>query len=422
MNEIRDYLGQIRADAFLAYVSRETHGTITQDILGVPPDAMTSREHFAFIYTDKKKVDFFASKIDEAHVSDLKHDITFYYSYRNKYKLLEDKLKDLNTILLDYSFQHPEEVKTLKMDPSRYIKKGPVIPALEFVDLLKKRDAQIVNQLVPKIAFISDTGYLSHTYAAEKLTGIVLDAFELIRKEAGKIREGDVCKFIYDEIRKKGMAMENLPYEKGEQIPNSSPIVSVNENASNVHYKAKFGKGAKIKEGDLVLIDLWARTRSHSPVFADITWMGYVGEEVPKKLEDIFQTVIQARDAAVSRLMENYPGKITGQELDRVALDVLGGAGYKEEAIISRLGHAMDIQDHGKGVNLDDFEIPDARELKPRLLFTIEPGLYLPKYGFRSEIDIFLHHNRAEITTMPYQTKVIPLLAPRSSWSSCWKE
>jgi len=65
---------------------------------------------------------------------------------------------------------------------------------------------------------------------------------------------------------------------------------------------------------------------------------------------------------------------------------------------------------HGPGPNIDNLETEDRRKILPGHLFSIEPGIYLKNYGFRSEIDVMLTETGPEITTLPVQKKIIPLL------------
>jgi Xaa-Pro aminopeptidase len=142
-----------------------------------------------------------------------------------------------------------------------------------------------------------------------------------------------------------------------------------------------------------------------------MTFVGYVGPEVPKKLADLFAVVAQARDAAVqlirSRVEAGQP--IRGFEADDAARAVISKAGYGE-AFIHRTGHSIDTRVHGDGANLDNFETHDARTLVQGAGFSVEPGIYLPgDVGLRSEIDCHIGKDGLEVTT-PVQKEITPLL------------
>jgi hypothetical protein len=77
---------------------------------------------------------------------------------------------------------------------------------------------------------------------------------------------------------------------------------------------------------------------------------------------------------------------------------------------------------HFLGVNLDNMETQDRRQLIPGVMVTVEPGIYLPNFNFddsptpkglgiRSEINCFMHEDHVEVTTLPVQTEVRALLA-----------
>jgi Xaa-Pro aminopeptidase len=190
------------------------------------------------------------------------------------------------------------------------------------------------------------------------------------------------------------------------------PIVAVNANSANPHYSPPTTGAKEIRTGDLVLIDMWAR-QAHAPraIYADMTWVFYVGAEVPRRYADVFAVVVRARDAAVALIKERAAARrpVRGWEADRVARDLIVKAGYGEQ-FIHRTGHSIDTRVHGDGANLDDFETRDVRALLHGTGFSVEPGIYIPgDFGVRSEIDCYLGASGLEITT-PVQTEIVPIL------------
>jgi Xaa-Pro dipeptidase len=202
------------------------------------------------------------------------------------------------------------------------------------------------------------------------------------------------------------------------------PIVAVNANAADPHYHPSANRHSPIREGDMVLIDLWSReTEDPRSCFADITWTAYAGREVPAKVQEIFEIVAAARDAAVRFVQSQLDAGRTvyGYEVDDVARNLIRDAGYGDY-FIHRTGHSLGITEHYLGVNIDNLETQDRRALLPGVMFTIEPGIYLPALNFddserpkglgiRSEINCYMHEDRVEVTTLPTQTEVRPLLA-----------
>jgi Xaa-Pro aminopeptidase len=92
-----------------------------------------------------------------------------------------------------------------------------------------------------------------------------------------------------------------------------------------------------------------------------------------------------------------------------VARGVITHANYGEY-FIHRTGHSIGIEGHGNGVNLDNLETQDRRRLIPGVGFSIEPGIYLPEFGVRLEVDMYVGEREAEVTTLPLQDEIVRLL------------
>ncbi|NOX63022.1 MAG: aminopeptidase P family protein [Chloroflexi bacterium] len=211
--------------------------------------------------------------------------------------------------------------------------------------------------------------------------------------------ELDVQQFIHDRLVAAGLD------------PDHPPIVAVNEHAGDPHYAPGPDRHSPILPGDLILIDLWGRV-AHDPnaVFADMTWMGYAGPEPPPRMNEVLQVVALARDAAITLVQDRIASgdPIHGWEVDDAARKVIEKAGYGQY-FIHRTGHSIDTEIHGSGVNIDNLETRDDRQLIPHIGFTIEPGVYLSEFGVRLEINMFVHEARAEVTTLPLQYEFVTM-------------
>ena len=143
---------------------------------------------------------------------------------------------------------------------------------------------------------------------------------------------------------------------------------------------------------------------------ADITWVGFTGRTVPAEVARAFDTAARARDAAVALVQRatRAGDDLRGWQVGRAAREVLEGAGYRDE-IWHRTGHSLGETVHGNGVNMDDYETHDDRRLLPGTGFTIEPGLYFPTFGVRTEINVFVT-DRDALVTGPLQDRVLPLV------------
>ena len=265
------------------------------------------------------------------------------------------------------------------------------------------------------LAVLSPEQMAGHRAAAQVCLDIKDAAFALIaqRLRANQpLTEYDVQQFITER------------FTAADMDPATYAIVAVNANAADPHYFPTAERHSPIQVGDMVLIDLWNRIgKDPEACFADETWTAFCGNATPPKAQQIFEIVAQARDTAVTfiqaRLDAGQP--IYGYEVDDASRAVIEQAGYGD-AFFHRTGHSLGWMDHFLGVNLDNLETQDRRQLIPGVMFTIEPGIYLPKFNFddsptpkglgiRSEINCYMHADRVEITTLPLQTSVLPLLA-----------
>lgn len=170
------------------------------------------------------------------------------------------------------------------------------------------------------------------------------------------------------------------------------PIVGVNGHPSDPHFEPTVENSVAFKNGDQVLIDLWAKLDKPGSIFYDITWCGYIGKNPPADYVKVFHVVRDARKAAVNFVRERFHNgkKVFGYEVDDACRKVVIGAGYGEY-FVHRTGHSIGEEVHGNGVNIDNLETMDERQLMPGICFSIEPGIYIPdKVGVRTEIDVFV--------------------------------
>ena len=229
----------------------------------------------------------------------------------------------------------------------------------------------------------------SHILAAGKLGAIVREAFAYIGESlASGVTEHEVAEFIRGRFVDEGLEVTD------------GPVVAVNEHSSDPHFDPTPESSATIKQDDWVLIDLWAKLADEDAMFADLTWTAYVGDRPSEEHQRVFDAVLGARDAALAEIESAFASgrELLGWEVDRVARDYIQGAGYGDY-FSHRLGHSLGREVHGNAVNLDGWETHDTRKLIPGIALTIEPGIYLPEFGVRSEIDVFISKNGPQVTT-----------------------
>ena len=237
-----------------------------------------------------------------------------------------------------------------------------------------------------------------HFEAGRRVDSILKEAFRQIRHSIdmdGASSEYGIAQFILRRFRESGM------------VTVDGPIVAVNANSGDPHYGPDPERSRPIQNGDFVLIDLWAKLDTPESVYYDITWTGFCGENPTEHVQMVFEIVTGARDLALrtaDTAMREGRG-IQGWEIDKVARDHIAANGYGD-AFVHRLGHSIGEEVHGNGANMDNLEMRDERPLIPNTCFSIEPGIYLPEFGIRSEIDCFVQSDSA-VATGTVQTEIV---------------
>ena len=272
------------------------------------------------------------------------------------------------------------------------------------VELVRSRgiDVESSGDLVQRFEAVWDEAALAtHREASAALYRVKDRAFEWI---AGRVADGDaLTEFAVQQQMASWFEEEGL-------VSDSAPVVAAQENAGDPHYLPTARRSRPIRKGELVLLDLWGKKRENpQAVYADITWVGFTGPEVPPEMARAFGAIGQARDAAVALVQESARQRrdLRGWQVDRAARQVLEQAGFGER-ILHRTGHNLGREVHGNGVHMDDYESHDDRRLLPGTGFTIEPGLYFESFGVRTEINMY-YGQREALVTGPAQTAIVRL-------------
>ncbi|MBY0503312.1 MAG: Xaa-Pro peptidase family protein [Bryobacteraceae bacterium] len=224
----------------------------------------------------------------------------------------------------------------------------------------------------------SEQQFAGHLEAGRRVDAIRRAAFKSIR--AG------MTEFAVQQWIRQAFARENLVTDHG-------PIVAVNSNASDPHYEPTAERTAIINPGDVVLIDLWAKLDHPGSVYYDVTWTGYYGAVPPDRVQNVFQVVTEARRQASALAA---PG-LQGYQIDDAARGVIREAGYGDY-FFHRTGHSIGEDVHGSGANMDNLETHDTRTLIPGTCFSVEPGIYLPEFGIRSEVNVYVGPLAGQVT------------------------
>jgi len=240
-------------------------------------------------------------------------------------------------------------------------------------------------------------------------------AMHLEANERTTAAYGVVWQFIADQIREHGKTDELAVqarimkhFADTGMVTYHPPIVGEGPHSGDPHYAPTPETNSDITAGSFVLVDLWAKMDKPNAVYSDLTRVGYVGEDVPERIDKVFKIVIAARDAAVARVKRAFAkGEVLkGWEVDAACREVIVNAGYGE-AFGHRTGHNIGQEVHGNGCHMDSLETREERSVMRSTCFSIEPGIYLPEFGVRSEIDVFVDkHGEVHVTGGPLQTEI----------------
>ena len=229
----------------------------------------------------------------------------------------------------------------------------------------------------------------SHRSAARKLTEVAHLAFAFAGERLGTgVTEYDLVQHMRQLFRERGLVTED------------GPAASVDAHSGDPHYEPTAETSVALRPGGWLLLDIWAKETTPDAVYADITWVGHAGPRPTERQSALFGVVADARDRAIDFLRDSWQDgrPVAGWEVDRAAREVIERAGYARY-FTHRLGHSIGTSVHSTGVNLDDYETYDTRTLIPGIAFSVEPGVYLPEIGVRSEVDVYVGPDGPEVTT-----------------------
>jgi Xaa-Pro dipeptidase len=258
------------------------------------------------------------------------------------------------------------------------------------VELVRDNGVEVVTsaELIQIFeACLNEAQFATHMEAGKRVDRIREAAFRLItEKLSSGIDEITIRDFILDEFRKNGMVTDN------------SPIVGVNSHAGDPHYEPKPETNSPVHPGDVVLLDMWAKLDQPGAVYYDITWTGFCGD-APDRVRNVYAAVTGARDAAIAAVTSAIGAgqDLRGYQVDDASRAYIQSKGFGEY-FVHRTGHSIGEEVHGTGANMDNLETHDDRRVLPGALFSIEPGIYLPEFGIRSEINMFVREGNAFVT------------------------
>src|ERR1017187_9673074 len=230
----------------------------------------------------------------------------------------------------------------------------------------------------------------THFEAGRRVDRIRNEAFAMIHERLSNgvsLREVEVMNFFHEGFAKHGLLTDH------------GPIVGVNANASNPHYEPMEDTSATIQRGDWLLIDHWAKLDQPGAPYSDVTWTAFCGDNPSDRHRQIFDTVRDARDAGIDCVQKALAAgqPLCGYEVDDATRAVIQKAGFDED-FTPPTAHSIGVEVHGNGANMDNFENHDVRRVSPFTCFSIEPGIYLPDFGVRNEINMYIGEGEAVVT------------------------
>ena len=385
---IQSDLRTAKLDGWLFYDFRG-RDPIAQRILNLP-EGMRTRRWFYFVPakgTPKKLV----HKIEAQSLAALPGETLYYAGQDELRKNVGKMLGRAKNVAMQYSPKNAIPYVAMVDAGTVEQVRGSGVKVVSSADLVQKYEA-----------CWSDEQLESHQSAGAAIDRIVREAFQHAAKnvrEKKTITEYDLKVWILQEFENAGIWTEE------------GPDIAVNSNASDPHYGPTAESAAPIREGDLLLLDVWGKKKTPGSVYYDITWVGYLGAKVPEKYAKVFGIVREARDKAVDLILKNIAaGKpLQGWQVDKAARGVIEKARYGKY-FFHRTGHSIGEKVHGNGANMDGLETHDVRHLIPRTCTSIEPGIYLPEFGIRSEVNMYIDEHEARVTG-PVQKEILPLLA-----------
>jgi Xaa-Pro aminopeptidase len=346
-------------------------------ILGLDEKAHITRRWYYFVPAsgEPRKL---VHRIEQGRLDSLPGLKTLYSSWQELAAGLESMLSGSRRLAMQYS-------------PNNAIMYVSMVDAgtVEFLRGLGKEivsSADLVSQFE---AVLNEEQIASHGVAQKAIDAILAEGWlEMGRRvRAGGLSEFEMVEWLSTAMRREGLVWEN------------GPNVSANANSSDSHYEPTAERSSPIKEGDFVLIDIWGRVDKPGSIFYDITWTGVVGREPSEREQLVFETVRNARDAAIAAVEKAFAeGRdFSGYEGDDAARAVIREAGFGE-FFTHRTGHNIAAELHGSGAHLDNLETHDERRILPHTCFSVEPGIYLPEFGVRSEVDMLTAPGKAWVT------------------------
>jgi Xaa-Pro dipeptidase len=375
LSAIQNALRERNIDAWLFY-DHHHRDPIGYRVLGLPEKQIVTRRWYYLIPAKGEPIKL-VHKIESGHLDTLPGAKKQYAGWQELFDSLKQMLAPHRDVAMQYS-------------PNNFVFTISMVDAgtADMIRGLGKNIVSAADLIAQFEATLTEEQIKSHFAARDVIDEVTAQAFKEIgrRVRNGGTHEHEIQQFFME------------AFERENMVTDDPPIVAVNANSGNPHYEPSSSHPVAIREGDFVLIDVWAKKNTPGAVFYDITWVGVVGTPTDRQRE-IFSIVSQARDLGVKTVQNAVAATkpIAGWEVDHAVRGHIKKARYGEY-FIHRTGHSIGTEVHANGANMDDLEIHDERRIMPNTLFSVEPGIYLPEFGVRLEVDVLVRPGSAEVT------------------------
>ena len=376
-DRIQEALRESRLDGWL-FFDHHRRDPLAYRILGIPDEIGASRRWYYFVPAEGEPRKL-VHRIESGALDSLPGKKQVYSSWADQQKKLGDLLTGCSRIAMQYSPKCAIPYVSLVDGGTLELVRATGVEPVTSADLIQLFEARWTEEQ-----------FNLHLEAGKSVDRVRREAFEFIGSRLRRneqVSEYDVKQFVLDRFRNSGLFTDH------------GPIVGVNANASDPHYEPTRERSSAIRQGDLVLLDLFAKLTKPNAVYYDITWTGVCGHTIPDKIQNVFEIVRDARKNASNFVIRKVSAgePFAGYEVDDAARSHIQKRGFGE-FFFHRTGHSIGSDVHGTGANMDNLESHDERRVIAGTCFSIEPGVYLPEFGIRSEVNVYVGNGFARVT------------------------
>ena len=363
-------------DAWL-FCDHHHRDAIAYHVLGLPENMMVTRRWF-YLIPAKGEPQKLVHKIEAGHLDSLPGKKQSYSAWQELFDGLKQMLSSYRDVAMQYSPNNGVFTISLVDAGTVELIRGMGKNIVSSGDLIAQFEATWTEEQIQ-----------SHFAARDAVDKITEAAFQEIgrRVRSGGTNEHAIQQWILEAFRRESL------------LTGDPPVVAVNANSANPHYGPDANNSAPIREGDFVLLDIWAKKNTPNAVYYDITWTGFVGPSPSDRMREIFGIVRDGRDAGIKFVCDSIAAgkQLCGWQVDDPVRQSITKAGYGDY-FVHRTGHSIGVEVHGSGPNMDNLEVHDERRILPNSCFSVEPGIYLQDFGVRSEVNMLVRSGKAEVT------------------------